>query len=86
MTERYDAVVSRKDKSGKWRSTRIGVAFPGENGRFNVVLSALPLTASDGQAYITLFPAEAKEQQERGASPRGADAMDDQIPFAPEFR
>jgi len=86
MTERYDAVVSRKDKGGKWRSTRIGVAFPGENGRFNVVLSALPLTGSDGQAYITLFPAEARDSQSQGSAPRGNDALDDQIPFTPEFR
>jgi hypothetical protein len=86
MIERYDAVVSRKDKGGKWRSTRIGVAFPGENGRFNVVLSALPLTGSDGQAYITLFPAEEKDSKSQGSAPRGNDALDDAIPFAPEFR
>lgn len=80
MTDRYDAVVSRKDKSGKWRNTRIGVAFPSENGRFNVVLSALPLTGSDGQAYITLFPAEEKDNQTQGSAPRGND-MGDEIPF-----
>jgi hypothetical protein len=82
MTDRYDAVVSRKDKTGKWRSTRIGVAFPSENGRINVVLSALPLTSSDGQAYITLFPAEAKDgkAESQGSAPRGND-MSDEIPF-----
>jgi len=85
MTDRYDAVVSRKDKGGKWRSTKIGVAFPSENGRINVVLSALPLAGSDGQAQITLFPAEAKAQQSQGSAPRGND-MNDDIPFAPEFR
>lgn len=80
MTDRYDAVVSRKDKTGKWRSTRIGVAFPSENGRFNVVLSALPLTSSDGQAYITLFPADAKEPA--GDKTRDqAPPMNDDIPF-----
>jgi hypothetical protein len=80
MTSRYDAVVSRKDKGGKWRNTRIGVAFPGENGRFNVVLSALPLTGSDGQAYITLFPAEEKDQQKPDGKSSG-DELDDSIPF-----
>lgn len=85
MTERYDAVVSRKDKGGKWRSTKIGAAFPSENGRINVVLSALPLTGSDGQAQITLFPAEAKDNQSQGSSPRSND-MNDDITFAPEFR
>jgi hypothetical protein len=90
MTERYDAVTSRKDKTGKWRSTRIGVAFPGENGRFNVVLSALPLTGSDGQAYITLFPAEAKDTNKGNEAPRsqssGGTGFNDDIPFAPECR
>lgn len=80
MTGRYDAVVSRKDKTGKWRSTRIGVAFPSDNGRINVVLSALPLTGGDGQAYITLFPAEEKDNQSQGNAPRGDD-MNDDIPF-----
>lgn len=82
MTDRYDAVVSRKDKTGKWRSTRIGVAFPSENGRFNVVLSALPLSSSDGQAYITLFPAESKESGNDGNKASGKTAsMNDDIPF-----
>ena len=82
MTDRYDAVVSRKDKTGKWRSTRIGVAFPSENGRFNVVLSALPLSSADGQAYITLFPAEAKEAGQDGDKASGKAApMNDEIPF-----
>jgi len=79
MNERFDAVVSRKDKTGKWRNTRIGVAFHGENGRINVVLSALPLTGNDGQAYITLFPAEEKDQKRDSAS-RSND-MNDSIPF-----
>jgi hypothetical protein len=80
MTDRYDAVVSRKDKTGKWRSTKIGAAFPSENGRINVVLSALPLTGSDGQAQITLFPAQEKDNQSQGSAPRGND-MNDDIPF-----
>jgi hypothetical protein len=40
----------------------------------------------EGQAFITLFPAKPKDgQQDQGAAPRGND-MNDDIPFAPEFR
>lgn len=96
MTDRYDVVTSRKDKDGKWRSTRIGAAFV-KGERINVVLDALPLSNGEGQAWLTLFPAKAKEDSEHhdqrpiserampsGRSPR--DDMNDQIPFAPEFR
>lgn len=84
MTTRYDAVISRKDKDGKWRNTKIGAAFP-KDDRINVVLDALPMPNAEGQAYITLFPAKPKDAGQ-GSSPRGSDAMDDSIPFAPEFR
>lgn len=83
---RYDAVISRKDKDGKWRSTKIGAAFP-KDDRFNVVLDALPMPNAEGQAFITLFPAKPKDDQRQqpGSAPRGKD-MDDSIPFAAEFR
>ncbi len=81
MTTRYDAVISRKDKDGKWRSTKIGAAFP-KGDRFNIVLDALPMPNAEGQAWITLFPAKPKEgtQADQGIPPR--DDMDgDSIPF-----
>lgn len=84
MTTRYDAVISRKDKDGKWRSTRIGAAFP-KGDRFNIVLDALPMPNAEGQAWITLFPAKPKDEQ--GNAPAHTDAassrndMDDEIPF-----
>lgn len=80
---RYDAVISRKDKDGKWRSTKIGAAFP-KDDRFNVVLDALPMPNAEGQAFITLFPAKPKEgdggAKSRDQSPRGNE-MNDTIPF-----
>lgn len=79
---RYDAVISRKDKDGKWRSTKIGAAFPKED-RFNVVLDALPMPNAEGQAFITLFPAKPKGEgraENQGAAPR-SDDMSDEIPF-----
>lgn len=102
MADRYDVVTSRKDKDGKWRSTRIGAAFPAKDGKdgFNIVLDALPMPNGEGQAWLTLFPFKPKEDADHDqrsiserAKPKGpagrsnpnAD-MDDQIPFAPEFR
>ena len=76
---RYDAVISRKDKDGKWRSTKIGAAFP-KDDRFNIVLDALPMPNAEGQAFITLFPAKPKEGATEKA-PDKAPQMNDEIPF-----
>jgi len=78
MTDRYDAVISRKDKNGKWRNTKIGAAFP-KDGRINIVLDALPMPNAEGQAWITLFPPKEKTEDD-GVTPR-KDSMDDEIPF-----
>lgn len=71
--DRYDVVTSRKDKDGKWRSTRIGAAFP-KDGRISVVLDALPMPNADGQAWLTLFPAKEKQEQARNDG-------DQEVPF-----
>lgn len=76
---RYDAVISRKDKDGKWRSTKIGAAFP-KDDRFNVVLDALPMPNAEGQAFITLFPAKPKGETANKAQDK-APPMNDDIPF-----
>lgn len=93
MTTRYDAVISRKDKDGKSRYTKIGAAFPAkQGGGFNIVLDALPMPNAEGQAWISLFvpkPREdaehhdqrpATEQSRRDPISSGRD-MDDDIPF-----
>lgn len=82
MTTRYDATISRKDKDGKWRSTRIGAAFP-KDGRINIVLDALPMPNAEGQAWITLFPAKPKEDQgqAQGGGADNRDDMNDEVPF-----
>lgn len=90
MTDRYDAVISRKDKKAdKWRNTKIGAAFPSSKieGGFNIVLDALPMPNAEGQAWITLFPAKEKDadgsrpSRERDAPAKGGDDMNDDIPF-----
>jgi len=88
MTDRYDAVISRKDKNGKTRYTRIGAAFPAKDGKdgFNIVLDALPMPNAEGQAWISLFVPKPKEDADdsqpapaRGSARNGD--MDDEIPF-----
>ena len=89
MTERYDAVISRKSKDGKIRYTKIGAAFPSKQGDgFNIVLDALPMPNAEGQAWISLFvpkPREDAEHHDQRQAParstaRNAD-MDDEVPF-----
>jgi hypothetical protein len=85
MTERYDAVISRKDKSGKTRYTKIGAAFPAKDKArgFNIVLDALPMPNAEGQAWISLFVPKPKEDQETASQGKsaGGNDMDDEIPF-----
>lgn len=97
MATRYDAVISRKDKDGKVRYTKIGSAFPAKDGKdgFNIVLDALPMPNADGQAWISLYVPKPKDvetpQQARKpdtistARVRNAD-MDDDVPFLMEWR
>ncbi len=90
MIDRYDAVTSRKDRNGKTRYTKIGSAFPAKDGKdgFNILLDALPMPNADGQARISLFVPKPKEDQASSGStgrPR-SDDMNDDVPFAPEFR
>jgi hypothetical protein len=84
MTERYDAVISRKDKNGKTRYTKIGAAFPAKQGEgINIVLDALPMPNAEGQAWISLFVPKSKDGQEaapQSAAPR-TEEMNDEIPF-----
>jgi len=91
MTTRYDAVISRKDKDGKVRYTKIGAAFPAKEGKdgFNIVLDAMPMPNAEGQAWISLYVPKAKDEagaQARSAAPqtrnREVDDMDgDGVPF-----
>lgn len=97
--KRYDAVISRKDSSGKTRYTKIGAAFPAKDGKdgFSIVLDALPMPNAEGQAWISLFVPKPREDAEhhdqRSAAEKPSSQgslphsdMDDSIPFAAEFR
>lgn len=89
MTDRYDAVISRKDKNGKVRYTKIGAAFPAKDGKdgFNIVLDALPMPNADGQAWISLYVPKPKDDEatpkRNGSMSDRAmnDDMNDDVPF-----
>lgn len=83
MTERYDACISRKDRNGKTRYTKIGAAFPAKDGKdgFNIVLDALPMPNAEGQAWISLFVPKPREDQPAPASVTTTDDMNDDIPY-----
>jgi hypothetical protein len=80
MTTRYDAVISRKDKDGKVRYTKIGAAFPAKDGKdgFNIVLDALPMPNAEGQAWISLYVPKPKEGQKPATS---SEPLNDDIPY-----
>jgi hypothetical protein len=92
MATRYDAVISRKDKDGKVRYTKIGSAFPAKDGKdgFNIVLDALPMPNADGQAWISLYVPKPRDgdapQPSRGSDRVSTgrqrnDDMNDEVPF-----
>ncbi len=92
MADRYDAVISRKDKNGKTRYTKIGSAFPMKDGKdgFNILLDALPMPNGEGQAWMSLYapkPRDDEHHDQRSISERAKataprrEEMDDEIPF-----
>ncbi|MGV2099006.1 hypothetical protein [Rhizobium sp. 21-4511-3d] len=99
MTNRYDAVAVRryKDNQGNDKATftTIGVAFAmRDKDGYTVRLNAVPAPV-DGEFVILLMPPKEKGETRSGGQSRGeaqgrqanfSQDMDDDIPFAPEFR
>ncbi len=100
MTTRYDAVAVRryKDRDGNEKSqfTTIGTAWPmRDKDGFTVRLNAVP-APTDGEFVVLLMPPRQRDEnrssgQSRGDAGQGRNAnfsndMDDDIPFAPEWR
>ncbi len=86
MTQRYDAVTSRKDRDGKVRYTKIGSAFPAKDGKdgYNIVLDALPMPNAEGQAWISLYVPKARDETpkiEPSPARQSRMDMDDEVPF-----
>jgi len=87
MAERYDIVSPRKDKNGKTRWTKVGVAFPARQGdSFNLILEAYPLPDENGEVRANLFPPRDNQggdraRQQPQQQPSDNDGMDDEIPW-----
>lgn len=96
MTKRYDVLAPRKKRDGGTFWHRVGTAFEGEKG-INITFDSLPLPDAEGRVSVSLFEPRERDQSDRphrsegqGAAPRQANRMDevldDDIPFAAEFR
>lgn len=95
MAQRYDAVATRKyTVNGEERTqfTTVGSAFAFRDKEgFTVRLNAIP-APTDGEYTILLMPPKPKEGQQRQASNNDrngggfASSLDDDIPFAAEWR
>jgi hypothetical protein len=91
MADRYDIVSPRKDRNGKTRWTKVGVAFPAKQGDgFNLIFEAYPLPDENGEVRANLFPPRDNQQQSGGQQrqpdparqrPQDGDALDDEIPW-----
>jgi hypothetical protein len=76
--KRWDLVVSSKDKSDKYRNTKVGAVFQKDDGRLSIALDkGVSITGMDG-VFITAFVPREKEQ---GSAPSrggmGHDTDDD---------
>ena len=89
MADLYEASVVR-EKDGKSYWTRLGTMFPSKTGEgFTLVLNALPLAGTDGQARIILTVPKPKEDKPQGGYSGGgrrSDPDDERIPFTAEYR
>lgn len=100
MAERLDALTVREytDRDGNKKSswTRIGAAFPTRDGGYSITLDALPLPTMGERGLETRIilkvPQDRSERQPQrnGGSETGSYGnlrdLDDEIPFAPEWR
>lgn len=86
-SKRWDLCVSHKDKNDKWRSTRVGVVFEGDNGQLNIKIDpGVSVSTPDGVNLTAWEPKERgesgqrKPQQGRGPS-AGYPDDDSDVPF-----
>lgn len=63
MAEYLELSVSHKDKNGKNRVTRVGVAFPSRNieGGWNIQIDPGVSIASTGDNFVNLNPPRPKD-------------------------
>lgn len=86
---RWDLSVSHKDKSGKWRSSRVGVMFEGDKGQFNIKIDPGVSISTPEGVNLTAWPPKERDggnggrrgnDDQGGGGQYGGDDHD-QIPF-----
>lgn len=91
MATRYNVIVARPGKDDKTFWHRIGTGWPRDKGGISVTLDSLPVPGKDGKVSMLIVDADAKSdapakgQGSPARAPQVLD-MDDEVPFAPEFR
>lgn len=96
MSDYLDVVQFKKnERTGKWRRINLGYAKKNDKGQLDVYLDALPMPDSEGSCRITIAKREERQQggdsrqsggTAYGGTTGGAGDVDDEIPFAPEWR
>lgn len=94
-TKRYDVCAPRPGREeGKTFWHRLGTAFEGDKG-IGIIFDSLPLPDKDGRVTVRLFEPREKStgsgaggagQESAPAGRRVSVSMNDDIPFAPEWR
>lgn len=70
-SKRWDLCVSHKDKNDKWRSTRVGVVFEGDNGQLNIKIDpGVSVSTPDGVNLTAWEPKERGESRGGGGGRR----------------
>lgn len=94
-SKRWDLCVSHKDKNDKWRSTRVGVVFEGDNGQLNIKIDPGVSVSTPEGVNLTGWEPKEREGSSGGGRGRGENrgggggygppntGSDDDIPFAP---
>lgn len=75
--KRFDILVSHKDKTGKWRSSKVGAAFEKDDGSWSLVIDPGVSIASGADHIVSLrAPLPPRDSQQTPAPKR-----DDDTPF-----
>ena len=86
MSGYFDAIQFKAGYNGKARPIRLGYAKPDQKGGWFVNLDALPLPDEQGRVSFKIVPQRERDAGQSNAPASGGYAMDDEIPFAAEWR
>lgn len=81
---RYDLISPRPRKDGKTFWTKVGAAFPRDNGGFSLTFDALPLPDAEGRVTLLMVEPKDSDGGQRQGGNRGDSRsrdFDDEIGF-----